>query len=96
MVPRANGALPHVGRAFCSRGLAAREAGQALTIAFNLSGHGYIDLAAYGSFLKGELENYAYPQDLVQEAMEHLPQVAVGGVRACPGWTWVRFHPCPF
>jgi tryptophan synthase beta chain len=81
---RAEGFLPapesaHAVRATIDEALAAREAGQARTIAFNLSGHGYFDLSAYDSFLKGELENYEYPQDLVREAMAHLPQVAVGG-----------------
>jgi tryptophan synthase beta chain len=83
---RTEGFLPapesaHAVKAAIDEALAAREAGEARTIAFNLSGHGYFDLAAYDSFLKGELENYAYPQALVQEAMARLPQVELGGVR---------------
>jgi predicted alternative tryptophan synthase beta-subunit len=83
---RTEGFLPapesaHAVRAAIDEALAAREAGEARTIAFNLSGHGYFDLAAYDSFLKGELENYEYPQALVQEAMTRLPQVELGGVR---------------
>ncbi|HEX9675146.1 MAG TPA: TrpB-like pyridoxal phosphate-dependent enzyme, partial [Anaerolineales bacterium] len=84
---RAEGFLPapesaHAVRATIDEALAAREAGEARTIAFNLSGHGYFDLAAYDSFLKGELENYEYPRALVQEAMAKLPQVELGGVQA--------------
>jgi tryptophan synthase beta chain len=83
---RTEGFLPapesaHAVKAAIDEALAAREAGEARTIAFNLSGHGYFDLAAYDSFLKGELENYAYPRALVQEAMARLPQVELGGVR---------------
>jgi tryptophan synthase beta chain len=83
---RTEGFLPapesaHAVRAAIDEALAAREAGQSRTIAFNLSGHGYFDLSAYDSFLKGELENYEYPQALVQEAMARLPQVELGGVR---------------
>ena len=82
---RAEGFLPapesaHAVKAAIDEALAAREAGEARTIAFNLSGHGYFDLAAYDAFLKGELENYEYPQALVQAAMARLPQVELGGV----------------
>jgi tryptophan synthase beta chain len=36
--------------------LAAREAGEAKTILFNLSGHGHFDLTAYESFLDGTMD----------------------------------------
>jgi tryptophan synthase beta chain len=36
--------------------LAAREAGEARTILFNLSGHGHFDLTAYDSFLNGTMD----------------------------------------
>jgi tryptophan synthase beta chain len=36
--------------------LAAREAGKAKTILFNLSGHGHFDLTAYESFLNGTMD----------------------------------------
>jgi tryptophan synthase beta chain len=35
---------------------AAREAGEAKTILFNLSGHGHFDLTAYESFLNGTMD----------------------------------------
>ena len=53
-----------------------RESGESKVIAFNLSGHGHFDLAAYESFLAGKLEDYAYPEEKVQEALKDLPQVA--------------------
>jgi predicted alternative tryptophan synthase beta-subunit len=79
---RAEGFLPapesaHAVRAAIDEAMAAREAGQSRTIAFNLSGHGYLDLAAYDAFLKGELENFEYPQGLVQQAMARLPEIPV-------------------
>ncbi len=38
----------------------AAEAGQARTILFNLSGNGYLDLAAYDSYNKGQIRDYDY------------------------------------
>lgn len=57
--------------------LRCRESGEAKVIAFNLSGHGHFDLAAYERYLAGELEDYAYPEEKVQEALKHLPEVRV-------------------
>lgn len=68
----------HAVRAAIDEALQAREAGEKRVIAFNLSGHGYFDLAAYDKFQKGELENYSYPQERVAAAMQDLPQVPVG------------------
>ena len=39
---------------------AAAESGEKKTILFNLSGHGFLDLAAYDMFNKGELVDYDY------------------------------------
>jgi tryptophan synthase beta chain len=39
---------------------AAAEAGQARTILFNLSGNGYLDLAAYDAWNQGQLRDYDY------------------------------------
>jgi tryptophan synthase beta chain len=56
---------------------AADEAGQSRVILFNLSGHGHFDLAAYDQYLSGKLENFAYPAELVREAMKSVPKVGV-------------------
>jgi tryptophan synthase beta chain len=32
-------------------------------------------MTAYESYLNGELEDFEYPAEAVQEAMQHLPQV---------------------
>jgi tryptophan synthase beta chain len=55
--------------------LAAREAGEARVILFNLCGHGHFDLSAYGRFLDGSLEDYEYPAAKVAEALLSLPKV---------------------
>ncbi len=77
---RAEGIVPapesaHAVRAAIDEALAAREAGEARVILFNLSGHGLLDLAAYDQFLSGKLEDYAYPEEKVREALAGLPRV---------------------
>jgi len=77
---RAEGILPapetaHAIRVVIDEALKCKEAGQAKVIAFNLSGHGHFDLAAYDQYLAGKLEDYAYPAEKVQEALAHLPKV---------------------
>ncbi len=77
---RAEGIVPapesaHAVRAAIDQAMEARECGEKRVILFNLSGHGHFDLAAYQSFLAGELEDFVYPVDAVREAMASLPQV---------------------
>lgn len=77
---RAEGIVPapesaHAVRAAIDEALAAREAGERRVILFNLSGHGLLDLAAYDQFLSGKLEDYAYPEEKVREALATLPRV---------------------
>jgi len=55
--------------------LAAKEAGEARVILFNLCGHGHFDMPAYDAYLGGELTNYEYPQAAIDAAMAELPQV---------------------
>ncbi len=54
---------------------AADEAGEQRVILFNLSGHGHFDLAAYDQYFAGKLEDYAYPEEKVREAMKSIPRV---------------------
>ncbi len=77
---RAEGIIPapesaHAIRAAVDEALAAKEAGDKRVILFNLSGHGYFDLAAYDQFLSGKLEDYEYPAAAVAEAMKSVPVV---------------------
>lgn len=52
-----------------------REEGRTRTILFNLSGHGYLDLAAYADYLSGRLEDYEYPEEKIKEALSKLPVI---------------------
>ena len=77
---RAEGILPapeptHAIRVAIDEALAAREAGEAPVILFNLCGHGHFDLSAYERYLTGELEDYEYPREKVEAALASLPAV---------------------
>jgi tryptophan synthase beta chain len=45
-------------------------------ILFNLSGHGMLDLGAYERYFAGELEDYEYPEERIEEALKAVPAVA--------------------
>src|SRR5881396_1332201 len=82
MFARAEGYLPapesaHAIRVVIDEALQCKESGEAKVIAFNLSGHGHFDLGAYERYLNGELEDYEYPAENVEEALAELPTVAV-------------------
>ncbi len=49
--------------------------GKTRTILFNLSGHGFFDLAAYDDFRGGRLSDYEHPESRIREALERLPKV---------------------
>ena len=53
--------------------LAAKDAGEAKTVLFNLTGHGYLDLGAYEQFLAGKLQDYDHPEEAIKVAMTHVP-----------------------
>lgn len=53
----------------------AKEAGEKKVILFNCSGHGFFDLSAYQAYLDGDLVDYEYPQDKIEEAESKLPQI---------------------
>ncbi|HTR44911.1 MAG TPA: pyridoxal-phosphate dependent enzyme, partial [Thermodesulfovibrionales bacterium] len=52
-----------------------KEEGKTKTILFNLSGHGYLDLAAYENYLSGKLEDYVYPDEMIRESLLRLPVI---------------------
>jgi tryptophan synthase beta chain len=56
-----------------------RESGSKKVIAFNLSGHWHYNMMAYEAYHQGKLEDYAYPDALVKEAMAHLQKVPAMG-----------------
>lgn len=77
---RSEGIIPapesaHAIRSAIDEALAAKEAGEARVILFNLSGHGHFDMSAYDRYFAGELEDFAYPEEAVREAMKAVPVV---------------------
>jgi tryptophan synthase beta chain len=77
---RTEGMLPapesaHAIRVAIDEALEAKAEGRPRVILFNLSGHGHFDLSAYDRFLQGQLEDYEYPADRVNEALVALPTV---------------------
>ncbi|MFV1969860.1 MAG: TrpB-like pyridoxal phosphate-dependent enzyme [Acidimicrobiia bacterium] len=55
--------------------LACRETGEEKVILTAVCGHGHFDMASYDKYLSGELVDYAYPEEKVAAALEHLPTV---------------------
>lgn len=47
--------------------------GQAPVILFSLSGHGMFDMAAYRSYLDGEMSDAAIPDEVIEESLAQLP-----------------------
>jgi len=79
---RAEGIIPapesaHAIRVAIDEALDAKAKGEKRVILFNLSGHGHFDMMAYQSYLDGELQDYEYPAEAVEEAMRHLPEVSM-------------------
>jgi tryptophan synthase beta chain len=80
MFTKAEGIIPapesaHAIRVAIDEALDAKAKGEKRVILFNLSGHGHFDMMAYQAYLNGELEDFEYPIEAVQEAMTHLPKV---------------------
>jgi len=77
---RAEGTIPapesaHAIRAVIDEAIRCREAGEAKTIVFNLSGHGHFDMGSYERYFAGKLEDYEYPTEKVEEALKGVPVV---------------------
>ena len=77
----AEGILPapesaHAIRAAIDEALDAKAKGEKRVILFNLSGHGHFDMASYEQYMSGELQDYVYPSEEINDAMASLPVVA--------------------
>ncbi|NTW04588.1 MAG: TrpB-like pyridoxal phosphate-dependent enzyme [Peptococcaceae bacterium] len=77
---RAEGLIPapessHAVQAAINEALEAKEAGEARTILFNMSGHGLLDLPSYDLYLSGKLEDFPLPEEDLKKALERLPHV---------------------
>ncbi|MCF8010997.1 MAG: TrpB-like pyridoxal phosphate-dependent enzyme [Clostridiales bacterium] len=55
--------------------LDAREAGEARTILFNLSGHGHLDLPSYESYMDGKLQDLKLPEESLEKSLAGLPNI---------------------
>ena len=69
----------HAIRSAIDEALDAKAKGAARVICFNLSGHGFLDLGAYEQYFSGELQDYEYPNELVEEALKANPKIRVTG-----------------
>ena len=65
----------HAIRVTIDEALKCKEEGKSKVILLAHSGHGHFDMAAYESYLSGKLQDYAYPEDMVKEALQALPEV---------------------
>ena len=66
----------HAVRAAIDEALDAKAKDEKRIIIFNLSGHGHFDMAAYDSYLSGQLQDYAMSEDELAQSLASLPQVA--------------------
>ncbi len=53
-----------------------RESGEEKVILIALCGHGHFDMAAYDTFLAGDLHDYEYPAEAIAAALAEVPVVA--------------------
>jgi len=77
---RTEGIIPapesnHAIRAVIDEANRCKESGEAKTLFFNLSGHGHFDMGSYDKYFSGELEDFEYPAEAIDQALHHLPKV---------------------
>ncbi|HHY23099.1 MAG TPA: TrpB-like pyridoxal phosphate-dependent enzyme [Clostridiaceae bacterium] len=80
MFARSEGIVPapesaHAIRAAIDEALIAKESGEERVILFNLSGHGYFDMAAYDYYFSGEMEDIEYSDESIKGSINDLPKV---------------------
>jgi tryptophan synthase beta chain len=76
---RAEGIIPapeptHAIRAVINEAEKAKQEGDERVILFNLCGHGHLDLAAYQSYMSGELKDLEFSEAEMERALESLPE----------------------
>ncbi|MGE5364371.1 MAG: TrpB-like pyridoxal phosphate-dependent enzyme [Bacteroidota bacterium] len=77
---RAEGIVPapessHAIKSAMEYALRCKESGEAKTILFNLSGHGFLDLGAYDSYLRQKLDASVPEDEYFNGYLEQLPEV---------------------
>ncbi len=65
----------HAIRVAIDEALKCKEAGEAKTILFNLSGHGHFDMSAYDAYFNNKLEDYDLDQSIIDAAEKMIPKV---------------------
>jgi len=65
----------HAIRATIDEALKCKETGEAKTILLAHSGHGHVDMAAYEAYFAGQLKDYEYPKEKIEEALKDLPKI---------------------
>jgi tryptophan synthase beta chain len=56
----------------------AKDAPEGKVIVFLYSGHGLLDLGAYDAYLRGDLSDFAYPDEKIKECLQACPVVKGG------------------
>jgi tryptophan synthase beta chain len=79
---RTQGIIPapepaHAIRGAIDEAVAAREAGEARVILFNLCGHGHFDMQAYDDYLNGRLPEVEFDPAEEDASLRNLPQVPI-------------------
>jgi tryptophan synthase beta chain len=69
--PESSHAIAHV----IEKALECKESGEAKTIFFNLSGHGNFDLAAYEEYLAGNLQDFEYTDEMLEQGLSTVPTI---------------------
>jgi predicted alternative tryptophan synthase beta-subunit len=77
---RSEGIIPspeatHAIKAVIDEARRCKETGEAKTLLFVLTGHGFFDMAAYGEYFAGNLQPCEYPAEKVAESMEKLQKL---------------------
>ncbi len=65
----------HAIRTAIDEALKCRETGEAKTILFGLTGTGYFDMAAYGSYLDGTMEDHIPTDEELEKGFSELPRI---------------------
>lgn len=65
----------HAIRSAINHALACKASGQAQTILFNLSGHGFLDLGSYDAFIQQKLHNFTLTTHQIEENLKSLPVI---------------------
>lgn len=79
---RSEGIVPapessHAIRAAIDEALQAKAANEERVILFGLSGHGFLDLAAYENYLDEKLVDFELPDETLRAALEDVPDIGV-------------------